>query len=109
MADVDYRDNDEIETDLNKEVDQAMGQIDFEEPDLPQTLNLEEIAEVIEQISRVASEIQQVVSLIRPKPAVSQPGEVTRETPQDPVLVKAALDLLIAQISALQRLVAQLE
>jgi len=106
MADVDY--HDDIEANLNREVDQAMGRIDFEEPDLPQyDLTPEEIAGLI---SRIANEIQQVVALIRPKPAVlTQPSELPRVEPQDPDCVKAAKDLLLTQVAALQKLAAQLE
>jgi hypothetical protein len=105
MANVDY-DNDGIESDLNREVDRAMRQIDLE-PDLPH--DDYSLAEIFDLISGIASEIQQVISLIRPKPAMTQPGDSPREyAPQESNCVKAAKDLLRVQVNALQRLAAQL-
>jgi len=103
--DADYTRSNDVEAGLNKEVDRAIS--DFRDEPEAQYEEPVDQREVADRISRIASEIQQVIPLILPKRnlAVSEEPELS----QDPVLIQAAKNLLIAQIEKLKKLVGRLD
>ena len=105
MADADYTVADDYEVGLNKQVDIAMDRFK-DDPEQPPERIMDQ-QEIADRISRIAGEIQQVIPLILPKRNIAIPGD--QDQPQDPALVKAAKDLLTAQIDKLKCFIGKLE
>jgi len=105
MADPPNYTKDNIEIGLNKEVDRAITNFK-DEPETQYEEPMEQ-QEIADRISRIANEIQQVIPLILPKRSLAVQDQP--ELLQDPILVKVAKDLLIAQIEKLRKLVGQLD